>query len=102
MKNRLGQENMRKETELVLPTNLRKHFKPQQEWKVIIAIYLYLAGMGAGSFIIGTLIHWAGAAFNPISTPFIELLGIRFDITKIPILWGPVMEIGRASCRERV
>ena len=91
MKNRLGQENMRKETELVLPTNLRKPFKPQQEWKVIIAIYLYLAGMGAGSFIIGTLIHWAGAAFNPISTPFIELLGIRFDITKIPILWGPVM-----------
>ncbi|MBM4347911.1 MAG: hypothetical protein FJ107_07235, partial [Deltaproteobacteria bacterium] len=82
---------MRMETEFVLPTNLRKPFKPQQEWKAIIAIYLYLAGMGAGSFIIGTLIQWTGAAFNPLSTPFIELLGIRFDLTRIPILWGPVM-----------
>jgi len=79
------------ETEFLPPINLRKPFKPQQEWKVIIAIYLYLAGMGAGSFIIGTLLRWTGVELNTLSTPFIELLGIRFDFATIPILWGPVM-----------
>ncbi|MBM4338120.1 MAG: hypothetical protein FJ110_01110 [Deltaproteobacteria bacterium] len=79
------------ETEFLPPINLRKPFKPQQEWKVIIAIYLYLAGMGAGSFIIGALLLWTGVELNALSTPFIELLGIRFDFAKIPILWGPLM-----------
>lgn len=69
----------------------RKLLRPQQEWGEIIAIYLYLAGMGAGSFIIGILIHWMGVTLNPSTLPYVDLLGIRFNLAKIPILWGPVM-----------
>ncbi|MDP2971220.1 MAG: NrfD/PsrC family molybdoenzyme membrane anchor subunit [Deltaproteobacteria bacterium] len=78
-------------TESVQPIRSAKYFRPQQEWKEIIAIYLYLAGMGAGSFIIGILIHWTRAELNPLSIPFIELLGVRLDLAKFPILWGPIM-----------
>src|SRR4030066_646508 len=78
-------------TESVQPIKSAKYFRPQQEWKEIIAIYLYLAGMGAGSFIIGILIHWMGPELNPLSIPFIELFGVRLDLAKIPILWGPIM-----------
>lgn len=73
------------------PIRLAKQVRPQQEWNVIIAIYLYLAGMGAGSFIIGILIHWMGISFNPLPIPFLDLLGIRLDLTKIPIFWGAIM-----------
>lgn len=78
-------------TESVQPIRSAKYFRPQQEWKEIIAIYLYLAGMGAGSFIIGILIHWMGAELNPLSIPFIELFGYRLDLAKFPILWGPII-----------
>ena len=78
-------------TESVQPIRSAKYFRPQQEWKEIIAIYLYLAGMGAGSFIIGILVHWMGAELNPLSIPFIELFGVRLDLAKFPILWGPIM-----------
>jgi len=78
-------------TESVQPIRIAKYVRPQQEWKEIIAVYLYLAGMGAGSFIIGILIHWMGAELNPLSIPFIELFGVRLDLAKFPILWGPIM-----------
>ena len=78
-------------TESVQPIRSAKYFRPQQEWKEIIAIYLYLAGMGAGSFIIGILVHWMGAELNPLSIPFIEPFGYRLDLAKFPILWGPIM-----------
>ena len=45
-------------TENIPPMRNIRHLRPQKEWKEIIAIYLYLAGMGAGSFVIGTLISW--------------------------------------------
>jgi polysulfide reductase chain C len=77
--------------ESVQPIRSAKYFRPQQEWKEIIAIYLYMAGMGAGSFIIGILIHWMGISLNPLSIPSIELFGVRFDLTRVPILWGPIM-----------
>jgi formate-dependent nitrite reductase membrane component NrfD len=79
------------ETEGAHPVRRGKVARPQQEWNWIIAVYLYLAGMGAGSFIIGMLIHWTGVAFNPLPVPSIEFLGVRFDLAKIPIFWGPVM-----------
>ncbi len=74
-------------TELVHPIRVGRHLKPQQEWKEIIAIYLYLAGMGAGSFMIGMLIHWMGVKLNPLSIPF----GYRLDFARVPIFWGPIM-----------
>jgi formate-dependent nitrite reductase membrane component NrfD len=77
--------------ESIQPVRLTKHVRPQQEWNVIIAVYLYLAGMGAGSFIIGILLHWMGVAFDPLTIPFVDLFGIRFDLTKVPIFWGAIM-----------
>ncbi len=68
------------------PTRHWKDQRPQQEWKEIIAIYLYLAGLGAGSFIIGTLVNWF---INPSS--IVSFLGWRFDLAKASILWGPVL-----------
>lgn len=69
----------------------KKSLKPQQEWGEIIAIYLYLAGMGAGSFIVGILIHWMGVTLKPSAIPSVDLFGIQLNLNKIPILWGPVM-----------
>jgi len=78
-------------TESIQSTRMTKYVSPQQEWKEIIAIYLYLAGMGAGSFIIGILIHWMGVTFNPLSIPFVDFLGVRLDLAKLPIFWGAIM-----------
>jgi len=68
-----------------------RHLRPQKEWKEIIAIYLYLAGMGAGSFVIGTLISWMAAPSNLSFLFSIRLLGYSFNLSKAPILWGPIM-----------
>lgn len=73
------------------PASRGRVLQPQQEWKWIIAVYLYLAGMGAGSFIIGMLIHWTGITSNLPSLPSLELLGYRFNLSGVPIFWGPVM-----------
>ena len=78
-------------TEHIHPIRIVRHLRPQEEWKEIIAIYLYLAGMGAGSFIIGTLIHWLGVTLNPPFIPSINIFGYRLDLTKVPIFWGPIM-----------
>jgi polysulfide reductase chain C len=78
-------------TEYIHPIRNVRHLRPQEEWKAIIAIYLYLAGMGAGSFIIGTLIHWLGVTLNPSFVAFINILGYRLDLTRVPIFWGPIM-----------
>jgi len=68
-----------------------RHLRPQKEWKEIIAIYLYLAGMGAGSFVIGTLINWMAAPWNLSFLFSIRLLGYSLNLSKVPILWGPIM-----------
>ncbi|MGQ9509961.1 MAG: NrfD/PsrC family molybdoenzyme membrane anchor subunit [Thermodesulfobacteriota bacterium] len=65
-----------------------RHIKPQQHWGWIIAIYLYLAGMGAGSFIIGMLIHWFKNPTKLISFP---LFSISIDMAKGTLLWGPIL-----------
>lgn len=78
-------------TQPIQPARNVRHLRPQEEWKEIIAIYLYLAGMGAGSFIIGILIHWLGVTLNPLFVPSINLFGYRLDLEKVPIFWGPVM-----------
>ena len=68
-----------------------RYLRPQKEWNEIIAIYLYLAGMGAGSFVIGTLIDWLGVKMNSSFLPSLNLLGYTLNLSKVPILWGPIM-----------
>jgi formate-dependent nitrite reductase membrane component NrfD len=68
-----------------------RHLRPQKEWKEIIAIYLYLAGMGAGSFVIGTLIDWWGVKSVPPFLSSINLFGYTLHLSKVPIFWGPIM-----------
>jgi formate-dependent nitrite reductase membrane component NrfD len=84
-----GVEEMEKER--IHPIRNTRFLRPQKEWKGIIAIYLYLAGMGAGSFVIGALMTWLGVNLNPPSLPSFELLGYPLNLSKVPILWGPVM-----------
>lgn len=52
------------------------YLKPQRQWGWEVAVYLYLAGVGAGSFIIGLLMDWLG--YSPYSTRAI-------------LLWGPIL-----------
>lgn len=54
-------------------------------WRWEVAVYLYLAGMGAGSFIVGMVVNWI---INP--TVPIRLFGLNFDIAKPALLWGPL------------
>ena len=50
--------------------------KPQKEWGWQVAVYLYLAGMGAGAFVIGLVMDWLGYASN---------------YPKALMLWGPIL-----------
>jgi formate-dependent nitrite reductase membrane component NrfD len=72
--------------EPIHPIRNVRFLKPQKEWKEIIAIYLYLAGMGAGSFAIGTLINWF---VNPSRTVY--LWDFPFNLAKAALLWGPIL-----------
>jgi polysulfide reductase chain C len=78
-------------TEHIHPIKNVRYLKPQKEWKEIIAIYLYLAGMGAGSFIIGTLINWLEVKLNPPFFPSIDVFGYALNLPEALILWGPIM-----------
>ena len=73
-------------TESIHPIRNVKHLRPQEHWGWIIALYLYLAGMGAGSYIIGSIIHWF---INPSRVVFIR--GLPLDPAKAAILWGPIL-----------
>jgi len=65
---------------------MNKLIKRQRVWKWEVALYLYLAGMGAGSYIIGMAVHWA---FHP--GQIMMILGFDLDIANGAILWGPVL-----------
>jgi len=78
-------------TEYTHPIRNTKYSKPQEEWKEIIAVYLYLAGMGAGSFIIGTLIGWFNVKLDAPFLSSVHLFGYTLNLSRVPILWGPVM-----------
>lgn len=64
---------------------MQKFVKPQRVWRWEIAIYLYLAGMGAGSYIMGTMINWFANPTAPIT-----FFGFHVDIAKPALLWGPL------------
>jgi len=82
-------ESMR--TGHIHPIRNTKYLKPQEEWKWIIAIYLYLAGMGAGSFIIGILICWFNVKLDPSFLASTNLFGHPLNLSNLAILWGPVL-----------
>jgi formate-dependent nitrite reductase membrane component NrfD len=69
-------------------TRMLKFVRPQREWGWEIALYLYLAGMGAGSFIIGTMIIWLGS--HLLTQKIWVLWGYSINISKAAILWGPL------------
>jgi formate-dependent nitrite reductase membrane component NrfD len=73
-------------TEFIPPIRTVRHLKPQEHWGCIIAIYLYLAGMGAGSYIIGTVINWL---VHP--SRVLTIWGQPLDSAKAAILWGPIL-----------
>lgn len=75
--------------ELLPPDRLLRFVKPQREWKWEIAIYLYLAGMGAGSFIIGMTCQWLGSTLSP-TTAFV-FRGYSVDFSRAVFLWGPLL-----------
>ncbi|UCD10264.1 MAG: polysulfide reductase NrfD, partial [Dehalococcoidales bacterium] len=52
-----------------------RSIKPQHEWGWQVAVYLYLAGIGSGSMVIGLLMYWMD--YTP-------------DGLRAIILWGPV------------
>jgi len=71
------------------PIHLKKYvraLRPQEHWGWIIAIYLYLAGMGAGSYILGTAINWF---VHP--SRVIMVWGQPLDPAKAALLWGPIL-----------
>jgi polysulfide reductase chain C len=58
----------------VIGTKRASH--PQESWEWPIAVYLYLAGLGAGSFAVGLLTDW-------MLKPPLE--------TRAILLWGPIL-----------
>ncbi|HUL19920.1 MAG TPA: NrfD/PsrC family molybdoenzyme membrane anchor subunit [Thermodesulfobacteriota bacterium] len=77
--------------ENIHPIRNVRHPRPQKEWKEIIAVYLYLAGMGAGSFVVGTLVSWMGVKLNPLFPSSTNLFGYSLNLSRVPIFWGPIM-----------
>ena len=73
-------------TESIHPIRTRRYLKPQEHWGWIIAIYLYLAGMGAGSYIIGTVMNWF---VHP--SRIVAVWGQPLDPAKAALLWGPIL-----------
>jgi len=69
-------------------TRMLKFVRPQRQWGWEIAIYLYLAGMGAGSFIIGTMVIWSGD--HLLAQKTWEFWNYTINLSKAAILWGPL------------
>ena len=67
------------------PIKESKTPRPQHIWRWEIAVYLYMAGMGAGSFVIGMFVLWFMKPEVPIT-----LFGFNLDIAKPALLWGPL------------
>lgn len=59
-------------------SGLNRAVHPQEEWEWPIAMYLYMAGMGAGAFVIGVLSDW-------LFHPDIPSRGL--------LLWGPILVV---------
>ncbi|GAB4262478.1 MAG: polysulfide reductase NrfD [Thermoleophilia bacterium] len=60
----------------------------QRQWGWPIAVYLFLAGMGAGAFVIGVA-AWGSEAGRAL-TGAVEVAGVRVAATGLLLMWGPV------------
>jgi len=72
--------------EQIHPIRNTRFSRPQKEWGWQIAVYLYLAGMGAGSFVAGIVTHWF---FNP--SKVIQVRSVSIDIAQLALFWGPIL-----------
>ncbi len=68
---------------------MAKHVQPLHEWRWQVAVYLYLAGMGAGSFIIGSMIVWFGSHLLVPRTW--TLWKHSIDLSRLAVFWGPLL-----------
>ena len=78
------------DTGQINPIRNTKYLRPQKEWGWPIAIYLYLAGMGAGSFAIGVIWDWLGYSAHPSNAvllfgPLLAAIGAPFLILDLGI-----------------
>ena len=67
----------------------------QISWESSIAGYLYLAGLGAGAFIMAVVAGWLGLGLAPVRTGLIG--GWAWDWSKVFVLWGPFVTAIGAS-----
>jgi len=66
-----------------------KLIRPQREWRWEIAVYLYLAGMGAGAYVMGSFLIWLGYSLTPSRS--LVLFGVPLTLTHAALLWGPIL-----------
>lgn len=66
-----------------------KHVRSQHEWRWEIAVYLYLAGMGAGSFVIGSMIVWFGS--HLLTPKTWDFWNHSIHLSRAAVLWGPLL-----------
>lgn len=67
---------------------------PQREWGLIIAAYLYLGGLGAGSFLLAVVLDWAGLRLPALTAAW---SGSGVDWAAIWTLWGPLVVAAGAA-----
>ena len=64
--------------------------KPQEQWEWPIAVDLYIAGIGGGSFITGVVVDWLGYSVFPSKA--ILLWGALLTVFAIPFI---IMDLGK-------
>jgi formate-dependent nitrite reductase membrane component NrfD len=62
--------------------------QPQRSWRLTIALYLYLGGLGAGSFVVAVLLDWLGYRL-PVGTT--DLAGHSVDWAAALFTAGPLI-----------
>ncbi len=88
-----------------LRTVSTEHLKSVRgQWGWPIALYLFLAGMGAGGFLMGVAVRALGLGAGPVVW---SLAGVELDLAALSQLWGPlavaigapflVMDLGRKT-----
>ncbi|MHB0981125.1 MAG: NrfD/PsrC family molybdoenzyme membrane anchor subunit [Thermoleophilia bacterium] len=60
----------------------------RRQWGRPIALYLFLAGMGAGAFLVGVSVRSLGLAADPVVR---SVGGIELDLAGLALLWGPLV-----------